>query len=339
MTDNKGYIVVTDYVEVNSGKDVSDALQELVLANPQKTIFFPDGEYLLAKPLCTPANPAHAVSLKLSDFAIIRPTADWDSDEALIRLGAAEPWNDIDTAGSYYGIMGGVIDGCGIAKAISIDSGRETYVRDLSIKGAQVGIHIKKGANSGSSDSDVRDVNIVGNNKADSIGVLVEGFDNTFANMRIASVHIGIWINGSAGNCLRNLHPLYIFCGENASDENYRTSIAFKDTGWNNNWYENCYSDQFATGFWSGEGRHIYHDCFTMWYTPRGGKQVGFYFDGKFNSIIRTSTVEFHPNVDSSYLTCTADGGVGYIENPIFWDNSCANKQYKDYLKGQVISC
>jgi hypothetical protein len=225
---SKDYLVVTDHVAANTGKDVSDELQALILANPHKTLFFPDGEYMLSKPICTPANPIHAVSLKLADFAIIRPTDNYDSDEALIRLGAAEPFNDIGTPGSNYGIEGGCIDCRGIAAGISIDSGRETYIRHLSIKNTKLGIHIKRGANSGSSDADVRDVNIVGNNSKDSIGVLVVGFDNTIANMRIASVHTGVDLR-SAGNCIRNVHPLYIYGGDCADEEVYKTSCAFRD--------------------------------------------------------------------------------------------------------------
>ena len=52
--------------------------------------------------------------------------------------------------------------------------------------------HIKKGANNLSSDADITGVNIVGNGTTDSIGVLIEGFDNTLTNMRIANVFICI---------------------------------------------------------------------------------------------------------------------------------------------------
>ena len=58
-----GYVVVTDYIEANTGKDVSDALQKLILDNPHRTIYFPDGEYVIAKPICTPANPKNAVQI------------------------------------------------------------------------------------------------------------------------------------------------------------------------------------------------------------------------------------------------------------------------------------
>ena len=76
------YVVVTDYVKANTGKDVSDELQALILANPNRTIFFPDGEYLLSKPICTPANPIHAVSLKLATFAKLKAMDSWSEKEA-----------------------------------------------------------------------------------------------------------------------------------------------------------------------------------------------------------------------------------------------------------------
>ena len=95
-----GYVVVTDYIAANTGDDVSDALQKLILDNPHRTIYFPDGEYILSKPICTPANPANAVHLVLSNFATIKASDDWSDSEALIRLGAAEPFNDINANGS-----------------------------------------------------------------------------------------------------------------------------------------------------------------------------------------------------------------------------------------------
>jgi DnaD/phage-associated family protein len=82
---DKNYVVVTDYVKANTGEDVSDALQQLIFDNPHRTIFFPDGEYVIAKPICTSANPANAVTLMLSDFATIKAAEGWDSEEAMIR--------------------------------------------------------------------------------------------------------------------------------------------------------------------------------------------------------------------------------------------------------------
>ena len=127
----------------------------------------------------------------------------------MVRLGASHPANDINTPGSNYGLRGGIIDGGGVADGVSIDGGRETVIQNVSIKHVNIGVHVKRGANNGSSDADVSSVNIVGTNTTSSIGLLIEGYDNTFTNMRIASVNVGVMIK-SAGNMLRNIHPLYI---------------------------------------------------------------------------------------------------------------------------------
>ncbi|MBE6661283.1 MAG: hypothetical protein E7605_07780, partial [Ruminococcaceae bacterium] len=113
-------MVVTDYIEANTGKDVSDALQALILQNPNRTIYFPDGEYVLGKPVLTPANPKNSVSLELSVYAVLRASDDWNDSEAMIRLGAAEPFNNITMPGSNYYFSGGIIDGNGRANGISI---------------------------------------------------------------------------------------------------------------------------------------------------------------------------------------------------------------------------
>ena len=155
------YVNVLDYMDANTGEDLSDAIQKVILDNPKRVIFFPDGEYLISKPICTPANPEHAVSLRLSNFAIIKAMESWDSEEAMIRLGAAEPFNTIHVNGSNYYLSGGVIDGNYLANGVSIDSGRETRVENVSIKHTKVGLHVKWGANTGSSDADICNVNIV----------------------------------------------------------------------------------------------------------------------------------------------------------------------------------
>ena len=333
-----GYVVVTDFVPANAGRDVSDELQKVILDNPNKTIYFPDGEYLLSKPICTPGNPKTAVSLELSTFACIRAAEDWDSDEALVRLGAAEPFNDIYTPGSNYYFTGGIIDGSNKANGISIDSGRETCIHHVSIKNTRVGIHIKWGANNRSSDADVHSVNIVGNNAKDSIGVWLVGHDNTLTNMRIASVHTGI-LAESGGNIFRNLHPLYIYRGDNAEVENYLTSVAFDDR-WNDNYYDVCYSDQFCTAFaLQTSSRNIYDKSYTMWYSSHGGVENAFKVNGKFNSIVRSPRVNFRGDTVNSLISVSEAGGSGVLDTPMINDVSrIADKQYEEYLINKIVT-
>jgi len=74
---------------------LSDALQRVINNNPNRTLFFPDGIYMLSKPVSTPADPSKSVALQLSNYAIIRATEDWSHEEAMIRLGGQDPYNTI----------------------------------------------------------------------------------------------------------------------------------------------------------------------------------------------------------------------------------------------------
>ena len=186
-----GTLCVTDTVPADTGADVADALQALIDANPNRTLYFPDGEYLVSHALRTPADPSKSVDLQLSNYAVIKATDDFEGG-AVIRLGGKDPYNTTEKAGSNYGLFGGVIDGNGIADGVSIDSGRETKVQNTAIKHTVVGLHIGFGANSGSSDADIRDINIIGNSTAEAVGMLIEGFDNTFTNIRIGCVYRGV---------------------------------------------------------------------------------------------------------------------------------------------------
>ena len=332
---NNGYVVVTDYIEANTGKDVSDALQQIINDNPHKTIYFPDGEYVLAKPICTPADPRIAVSLELSCFAIIKAADGWDSPEALVRMGGIHPYNSITIPGSNYYFKGGVIDGNGVANGISIDSGRETLISHVSIKNTQVGVHIKRGANNGSSDADIEMVNVVGNNKPDSIGLLIEGWDNTVKNMRIASIQTGILLR-SAGNSLRDIHPLFIY----GSDIDQSKSVAFDDQSGGNNWYSYCYNDELATGFrFKGGATPVFQHCFAWWYSTRGQKYVGFdCVDGKFAASICNANIALRGDcTNRAFLKVSESGGLGIIENPILDPANSDDKTYEEYLVGHAV--
>ena len=333
-----GYLVVTDYIKANTGEDVSDALQELILNNPHRTIYFPDGEYILAKPICTPAHPERSVSLMLSNYAILRAADGWDNDEAMVRMGGIDPFNSIYIPGSNYFFEGGIIDCRGIAKGISIDGGRETRISKVSIKNTVLGLHIKHGANSGSSDADIDNVNITGNRKIGSVGVFIEGLDNTLTNMRIAAIQTGVLLY-SGGNFLRNIHPL----GGAKQDEPeyYANSCAFRETTRGGNFYDSCYSDNFAVGFESApNAKCVYNDCLCYWYSPLGDSQVGFRAKGKFNSMIKNAKVAFNGKSEpqfNAFLQVEEQGGKGVVMFPMTPDERMSDKTYKDYLFGTVI--
>ena len=152
-----GFINVADFAPSDGSADASAAIQRLIDENPNRTLWFADGTYLLAAPIFTPADPRRSVDLQLSNFAILKAAPGWTNSEAMVRLGGIHPANDIRTPGSVYSLSGGIIDGSGVAKGVAIESGRETRIRRVSMKRVAVGLHIKKGANGNSSDCDISD--------------------------------------------------------------------------------------------------------------------------------------------------------------------------------------
>lgn len=328
---DRGYIVVTDTVAANTGADVSDAIQSIIDSNPNRTIYFPDGEYVLAKPIYTPADPRLSVSLELSDFAVLKAADGWTKGEAVVQLGGKNPANDTHTVGSNYSFEGGVIDGSGVANGISINGGRETAVRNVSIKHTVVGIYVMYGANSGSSDSDIYGVNIIGTGGTDSVGILLEGFDNTVTNVRIGCVFTGVHVK-SGGNVLRNVHPLYY-----SDYTDYENSCGFLiDEG--NNWFDYCYSDQFAIGFrTTNYGSSTFNNCFCYWYSPSGGVQTGFRADKYFNSDITSLTLGFKDETYNTVLSVGEIGGTGTISNLSVDSDNVDEHSYLAYMEDMTV--
>ncbi|MBQ2904539.1 MAG: hypothetical protein IJE48_09100 [Clostridia bacterium] len=328
---NSGYLVVTDYLKADGKNDVSDIIQDLIDNNPNRTIYFPDGVYLIGKSIFTPADPKKSVDLQLSNYAVIRASQDF-SGEALIRLGGKDAANDTHTAGSNYSLTGGVIDACGKSNGVSIDSGRETVISKTSIKNAVIGIHVKYGANSGSSDADISDVNIIGTGSTDSVGILVEGFDNTFTNIRIGNVFIGVHLK-SASNSLRNIHPLYY-----SDYTDYENSCGFFDEC-GSNIYDFCYSDQFCVGFRTVNGvSSIYDNCFCFWYSATGGREIAFKADGGFNSVSSNFRCGFRGDTENSVLVTDKNKGRGIFDNLLYYSNDVSDFAHKKYTEGTFLN-
>ncbi len=327
-----GYVVVTDTIPADGKTDVADELQALIDANPNRTIYFPDGVYLISHPIYTPADPRKSVDLQLSNYAIIRATSDFEG-EALVMLGGKDAKNDTHTVGSNYALEGGILDGSGVTNGVVIAGGRETAIRQVSIKHTVVGIHIKYGANSGSSDADINDVNIIGTGGTDSIGVVVEGWDNTFTNMRIGNVFIGFHIKTSA-NCLTNIHPLYY-----SDYTDYENSAGFLDEG-GNNIYNFCYSDQFCNAFVTTGGvSSIYDNCFCYWYSDAGNREVAFKAE-KFNSVVNNLRCGFRYETrkNNAVLVATEAGGTGVFDNLLVESHKFSGLTHLPYKEGSIYN-
>lgn len=326
-----GIVSVTDTVLPDTGKDVSAELQRIIDENPNRTIWFPDGEYIVSTSLLTPADPKKSVDLQLSNYAVIKASDDF-SGGAVIRLGGKDAYNTTAVNGSNYSLTGGIIDGNGIADGISIDSGRETKIQNTSVKHTVTGIHIAYGANSGSSDADIRDVNIIGNGTKEAVGMLIEGYDNTFTNIRIGYVYTGV-IMRSGGNALTNIHPLYQIGWANSPG-----SCGFVDEN-GNNLYTYCYSDQFETAFRLSGGRNIFTDCFCFWWSGDGKKCVGVEETGSsFNSVFTNFRIDFRGDTDNTVYDGPIRGKGAFNNLLVEESNLNADIRYKTFTDDGAAS-
>ncbi len=330
-----GFIVVTEYLTPNTGEDVGAEIQKVIDRNPKSVIYFPDGEYQTSVPIRTPADGDRSVSLKLSDNAVIKAHNDWEKGNgAIIRLGGKNERNDIYVAGSNYYLEGGTIDGSGIADGVSIDHGRETSVRDVTIINTEVGLHVKKGANGGSSDADIENIRIFGNGRPSSVGLKIQGWDNTYSNMRIANVQIGVYID-TAANLLRDIQCTYI--SNPRLQPNYTSSQGFYDSG-DRNWFDNCTSTDFATGFYVASNRSKLIGCVARWTDAQkdSGKQVAIYKPGAWNSLARSVVADFTAPADVCEYLVAQEGGYGHITDPIFDVTAVKDTTYSKYLYGKI---
>ena len=50
---DEAFVDVTDYIPTNAGEDVTTHIQDIIDKNPGRTIYFPDGEYVISRPITT----------------------------------------------------------------------------------------------------------------------------------------------------------------------------------------------------------------------------------------------------------------------------------------------
>lgn len=325
-----GYVVITAYAEYATGGDYTAAIKKAIEENPGSTLYFPDGSYTITEPIVLPTEPEKSVSIRMSNLTVLRP-AEWtDPSVAMIQIGVAGEEGaafDTDSLDNAIGVSvtGGCVYALGMASGISVESGSNAFIYNVAIKTALYGIQIKEGSRY----TNIDNVNVTGNDKSESTGVIVSSSGNTISNMRIASIHCGVKLTETGSdNILRNIHPL---CSSTS-----KSTAGFWDMS-DGNVYDVCYSDQFATGFlMESHTKSVYNGCFCYWWTDANDYHVGFRSNGQFNSIIESCKVTHtHRGIETdAYMLVGEDGGQGVVLYPIVGVRSNAyNYVYEQYLK------
>jgi len=327
-TSKDNYVVVTDYIPANTGEDVTTLIQSLFDKNAGRTIFFPDGEYIISRPLKTYAVPSSTISILLADGAVIKADAEnWKADgsiTSMIALGGYNAGdsstNDIRSQGSYYTLQGGTIDCSGVADGVSIDWGRESLIRNILILNSDIGVRVKKGMNSGSSDIDFEDLTIIGNGKSGSVGLDIIGYDNTFSNMHIYDCQTGVRCS-SGGNSFRNIQVYFTHC-EKTSKLIYANTVGIDEIE-QGNFYYHCYVENYATAYSLNGTMEIVDNCRAKWTSNAGGVQTAFVTKQAFNSCFSNVRVEFFDASTTNMVFVPKNGGNGTFESPMITNSLC----------------
>ena len=265
------YVNVTEYVMPNTGDNLAYFLQEIIDNNPNRCIYFPAGEYIIAEPLKTSSNPKESVSILLDDGAIIKAADNWkgSGDNALICFGGTEMVNDIKSVGSYYTLIGGIFDANGKANGIAMSAGRESLVRNVCILNAKIGISIPRATNNTSSDLDFEDITIIGNGKSGTIGIDNHAQDNTYTNIRIYDMEIGA---SNLGGEVKNIYVVNTEKSAAIANKN----IGIKGGGGGR--VTSCYVENCAIAYDvnAAANSSILNDCIAVWTSATWKKQTVF---------------------------------------------------------------
>ena len=330
------YVVVTDYISPNAKKDVHGILQMLIDKNPRRTIYFPDGEYLISAPLIMPGKAVESVSLRFSDGAVLKATDNFkrgNGISALIGTGTLSNESNIKTYGSYYSIVGGIFDGNGRAdEAIHITYSRECLIRGMLIKNVKSGIYVDRGVVTYSADVDIEDVTIIGKGAAGSKGIKIIGTDSTYTNIRIYDMEIGI-DNDGAGSLFKNI---YIY-NTLTTNMNYQYTVGIRAMkNLNDNWYSQCYVENYLTAY-ELSGRSIFFDCSAKWTSEQCAVQTFVAVDEPIIGIGGCKAYFYGSSTQTTFLKTRDTVANKIIEGCIFDESACSDKKYQNYTDTNII--
>ena len=271
------------------------------------------------------------MSLWLADGAVIKASDKWSStsaNSAMIAIGGKDQKNTHMPIGSYYSLQGGTIDGgTKRANCVSIDSGRETLVKNVKIINSNLGLEIKKHPNYGSTDADIEDITIIGNGRAGSVGFKVVGFDCTATNIKVYDCAIGAQIDGG-GTLMKNIQ---VYATTPQPDW-----IGILEGESKGTWFYDCYVENYGTAFDVKGNLSLVDRCHAKW-TSACSKQV--MFDVEYTSmalVIGNCKAEFYDDTTRNAFLLGGSSGDGGIEGAMLDESKLTHSA--DNTKKRLIT-
>lgn len=241
--DNLNIVNVKDYGAVGDGvTDDTSAIQKAIDNNPGKTIYFPDGEYLISSSIVTSSTDEDKSILNLGN-ATIKASDSFQSEAYMIELGRkGGPRYGWSGAPRRSGVMGGRLNGNKAAYGgIHVTHMDNAFLDSVYIEAVQqIGISVEEPSlECNSSAADLKHVFVTGSGKKGSVGIKLNGCDNKLTHIKVFAFETGMEINGG-GDYINICHVLGWLAYEDKND------IGFILNGGDIH-LDSCYSDGFST--------------------------------------------------------------------------------------------
>lgn len=241
-------INVKEYGAKGDGvQDDTEAIQFCIDNFSHRTIYFPDGDYLISSPLNIKTGNEFKVDLYLQDNARIFTNSEIES---LLNIGKISngTWNR-SKKGNIVTIYGGIFDATNTTNGIYITADRkQTRILHTNIINvSKTGIFIDRQVStttSISSDCLLDTISITGTGNFDNaVGIHLYGTDNELNEIRITGIKTAMIIDGG-GNLISNCHFTIGFA--NTTVEMINECIGCQIKGFGNNYFDNLYIDTFG---------------------------------------------------------------------------------------------
>lgn len=316
------------------GDGVTDdtlAIQAIIDNNPQATIYFPAGNYLVSD------------TIKIKQAAIDLPDFIFDSkakiftnetlDYLIAFTAENEPSLESFARLAFHQFKGGIFDGNNIDVAVILaDSlARDIHFEDNSIiRNRKIGLWLKYNSAFTSGGALVENLQVSGMSSAidGNIAIKNDSYDNEINNFRCTGCQVGIYTSGSCR--VFNAHPLFAHTTTPTAAE-WNASIGFRVASGASvqNTFINCYPDGFAIGWqidnsWSFTKIIDGYANFSV--TPMTNGECSFVYMKNPNSVLVLEGCRFDPSDPSI-------GVSNFVAHNIKVDGDCNLLYARNFIR------
>lgn len=338
IKDSLARTILKDFINVKAygvkGDGITDdtqAIQYVIDNFNNRTIYFPDGDYLISNKIVVKQTSLN--NFNLSNNAKIFSNIDID---CIFELGINTTDGTFDKENNSFirHFDGGILDCENSHCAIKTTSNAPSlYLKDVVISNVDYyGIIINKDNLYNSSGAYIENIYISGkgsNSSNNSTAIQLNGFDNKLQNIGTIGTKKGIEIN-SGGNMLTKCHCVTWYENNTFTTNEFNNTIAFEING-ADNILQNCYSDTYGISFnVLNENNQKIIDCLTFfWQSPNNAETILVNLNNLYNPKIVISNNTFNgSNGDckilntSQYFSITSFNNLKLLNNIYNVENS-----------------